>query len=70
MTKSNPITSKTLTLIIGILVAIFLFLSAAFFQQKNEGNTDVSGETKTDTSHVLNMIHQGAVKLHLIIDKF
>jgi hypothetical protein len=67
MPESKIISSRNITLAIGIIVAIFLFLSSILLN-KNEP-VESSGNSKSETSQTLNKIHEGAVSFFAIIKK-
>jgi len=69
MPNPKSISTKTLTLLIGIIVALFLFLSATFFNQKKNDQEEITKEPTTRTSETLNIINKGATGILLIFEK-
>lgn len=73
MPQNSTISSKTITLIIGILVALFLFISVAFFRD-NKGIEDtqeeVLDETTTPVSQNIKTVPDKALNIITRIKEF
>ena len=65
----KSISNKTLTLLIGIIVALFLFLSATLFDQNRKEQEAQPNQTQTNTSQTLKIIHRGATNIYSFINK-
>jgi hypothetical protein len=67
MPTPKNIPSRTITLLIGIIVALFLFLSTLFFQ--NEEQEATGNDSKASTSQSVTKIKQGALSIFTLIKK-
>ena len=70
MPKTKSISTKTVTLLIGIIVALFLFLSATLFNQEKKAQEELSEEPIAGTTQTLNIIHKGTTSVLSIFEKF
>ena len=70
MPAPKSISTKTITLVIGIIVALILFLNATLFDQNKKGEEQLSQEPAAKTSQTLIIINKGATNILSLIKKF
>ncbi len=71
MSKSATISARTLTLIIGIIVAIFIAISSIIISNRNQETTEQKGEelTSSNLTVYLNRAEKNVKSLIFILKK-
>lgn len=71
MSKSASISARTLTLLIGIIVAIFIAISSIIISNRNQETTEQKGEelTSSNLTVYLNRAEKNVKSLIFILKK-